>query len=92
MEMIHRKDAMDALEKFSSEWGSFQRLPVNEATIVETENLVTNYDLRGYDAVHLAAAKLWQEATGEPVTLATFDHKLYEAALKVELKTWPEIL
>jgi predicted nucleic acid-binding protein len=92
MEIINREEALDALSSFRTEWESIQRLPVTEATIVEAENLVLNHDLRGYDAVHLAAALLWQDATGEPVTLATFDRKLYEAAIQVDLKAWPEDL
>jgi predicted nucleic acid-binding protein len=92
MDIINREEALDATKKFSSEWESIQRLPVTEAIVVQAENLVMNYDFRGYDAVHLAAALLWQEAIGEPVTLATFDNKLHEAAIQADLKAWPDSL
>ena len=49
-----------------------------------------DFDLRGYDAVHLAAALLWQETIGEPVTLATFDRQLWQAGGRAGLSVWPE--
>jgi predicted nucleic acid-binding protein len=45
--------------------------------------------LRGYDAVHLASAAFWQELLDEPVTLATFDRELWNAASGVGLDVWP---
>jgi len=42
--------------------------------------------------VHLAAALLWQEAIGEIMTLATFDHQMWEAAQKLSMNTWPDHL
>ena len=90
MDIINREDALEAIGRFRSEWESLHRLPVTEATVEQADNLVGNHDLRGYDAVHLAAAIIWQEVIGESVLFATFDHKLREAALHIELKIWPE--
>jgi antitoxin (DNA-binding transcriptional repressor) of toxin-antitoxin stability system len=45
--------------------------------------------LRGYDAVHLAAALLWQERVGYPGVLATFDAGLWQAAHRAGLEVWP---
>jgi len=47
------------------------------------------HGLRGYDAVHLAAAATWQDAIGEAVTLATFDRRLWAAAEKEGLLAFP---
>ena len=52
-------------------------------------SLAWEYGLRGYDAVHLATALLWQETIGEPVTLATFDRQLWQAGDQAGLTTWP---
>jgi predicted nucleic acid-binding protein len=90
MDILDQEDALVAVRRFRSEWESLQRLPVTEATVEEADNLVGLYDLRGYDAVHLAAAIIWQEAIGESIQFATFDRKLRDAAHQVELKTWPE--
>lgn len=91
MDILSQEDALEAIGRFQSEWESIQRLPMTEATVEEADNLVRSHDLRGYDAVHLAAAIIWQEAIGESVLFASYDRKLREAALHVELKIWPEI-
>ena len=44
------------------------------------DSLAWLHGLRGYDAVHLAAAMTWQDAFGMPVTLATFDRLLWKVA------------
>jgi len=90
MNIIRRDEALEAIGRFRSEWESLQRLPVTEATVEEADNLVGDHDLRGYDAVHLAAAKIWQEAIGELILFATFDQKLHNVALSVELEAWPK--
>jgi len=87
--IIEQDAAERVLQKFRSEWESYQRLPVTEATVARADAIVSEYDLHGYDAVHLAAAMLWQEAIGIPVTLATFDSKLWEAARQAGLDVWP---
>lgn len=40
---------------------------------------------RSLDAIHVATALLVQEWTGRPVTVATFDHRMAEAARGVTL-------
>jgi hypothetical protein len=48
--------------------------------------------LRGYDAAHLASALFWQEMLGAPVTVASYDRQLWEAAKANGLIAWPESL
>jgi hypothetical protein len=48
--------------------------------------------LRGYDAIHLAAALEWQDRIGEPITVATFDQDLWRAAREAGLDCFPEAL
>ena len=50
------------------------------------------YTTRGYDAVHLASALIWQECVGTEILLATFDLQLWEAAPKAGVKAWPDQL
>jgi predicted nucleic acid-binding protein len=47
------------------------------------------YALRGYDAVHLAAASFWQDTMSEQVTLSTFDRRLWTAAEREGLALHP---
>lgn len=92
MEIISREDALQAIEFFRSEWETLQRLPATEATVARADSLVSNYDLRGYDAVHLAAALIWGEAIVETITMATYDHNLWNVARKAGLDIWPNHL
>lgn len=75
-----------ATRQFRSEWESLQRLPINESTVARGDILAVEHNLRGYDAIHLACALIWQETLGMPVTLATFDSQLIEAARRVHLR------
>jgi predicted nucleic acid-binding protein len=90
--IIQHEQALQALAAFHSEWESFMRLPVSEGTVARAGDLVRDYDLRGYDAVHLAAAIIWQEAIGESVTLGTFDKKLRDSTYELGIGVWPQNL
>jgi hypothetical protein len=76
--------------KFKADWDKYMRLRVDEKTVERAEAYAWQYGLRGYDAVHLASAVLWQEALGIPVTLATYDRQLWDAAQSVGLRVLPE--
>ena len=65
-------------------------IAMNEALVSRAEQMAWDYGLRGYDAVHLAAARVWHEEIGHPVVLATFDRELWKAASLAGLETWPE--
>ena len=81
-----------ALQVVRAEWGSLVRIQITEAVIAHADDLAWRSGLRGYDAVHLAAASLWQDALGEPVTVATFDRQLWQAAGAGGLIPWPDHL
>lgn len=81
-----------ALDKFRLEWNNFNRLPIHEELVARADFLACQHNLRGYDAVHLAAALLWQEALMLPVTLATYDQELANAGKSSGLRALPEIL
>ena len=89
MKLISTDDALAALRQFRSEWDSFQRLPITENTVIRGDALAYEHNLRGYDATHLACALIWQETLGMPVTLASFDRQLIEAARVVQMAYLP---
>ncbi len=76
---IDEKLGEQALALFQTEWESLGRLPINEATVRRAESLARRHNLRGYDAVHLACALIYQESLGLPINLATFDRELWQA-------------
>lgn len=88
--VIGRSTAERLLNEFRQSWPLYGRLRVSERIVERAEAYAWQYGLRGYDAVHLASAVLWQEALGEPVTLATYDRQLWDAAVQVGLAVLPE--
>lgn len=81
--------ASASLEVFRNEWLDLVRVQVTEMVVARADALAWNHKLRGYDAVHLAAALLWQEAMGASVTMATFDRHLWSAAKQEALLLYP---
>jgi predicted nucleic acid-binding protein len=76
---LTREAAASALQVFRSEWPNLVRVQATEMLIAQADALAWELGLRGYDAVHLASALLWQDSMSEQVTLATFDRQLWEA-------------
>ena len=81
-----------AQRRFSREWPDLARMPVSEALVSRSETLAWDHGLRGYDAVQLASALMWQESIGRNIVLATFDAQLWGAAPGAGLQVWPEKL
>ncbi|MDX9953639.1 MAG: type II toxin-antitoxin system VapC family toxin [Anaerolineae bacterium] len=77
---LTREAAAAALQVFRSEWPFLIRVQATELVLTRADTLAWELGLRGYDAVHLASASIWQEGMGEAVTLATFDRQLWDAA------------
>lgn len=90
LDLITQLESRKALELFRVEWESLGRLPVNEATARRADDLACNHDLRGYDAMHLASALLYQHALGLPLVFVTYDRTLWQAAREENLLLLPE--
>ena len=80
MGALKREAGAVALQAFRSEWPLLVRIQATEIVLSRADMLAWDLNLRGYDAVHLAAAQIWQEGLGEVVTLATYDRQLWDAA------------
>ena len=89
MKFVTQEETLAALRQFRMEWESFQRLPITENTVARGDNLAVEHNLRGYDATHLACALIWQETLGIPVTLASFDGQLIQAARETGMDHLP---
>lgn len=81
--------AASALQVFRSDWPRLVRVQATEYLVARADGLAWDLGLRGSDAVHLAAGLLWQEGMDEPVTFATFDRRLWEAAAQRGLQPYP---
>jgi hypothetical protein len=89
MGVLAGSEALDALGAFRDEWRALERIQVTETILSRAANLAWEQNLRAYDATHLAAAVIWQELLGVPVTMATFDRELWEASRAAGLDVWP---
>jgi predicted nucleic acid-binding protein len=74
---------------FGAEWEALIQVPVTGRVLARAEAAVWDFGLRGYDAVQLASALIWQERVGQMVTLATFDVRLALAAASSGITAWP---
>lgn len=81
-----------AWQNFLEDWSAFAQIEVSVALVHRAARLAIERSLRGYDALHLAAALAWREYLSEPVTLATFDRDLWQAARDSGLTPWPKDL
>ena len=61
MGYLRREDGEAALLVFRAHWPRLARLQLTEPLLARADTLAWEYGLRGYDAVHLAAALYWQE-------------------------------
>jgi predicted nucleic acid-binding protein len=89
---LTREGAASALQALRSEWPNLVRVQATEMLVARADELAWELGLRGYDAVHLASALLWQDGMGERVTVATFDRQLWEAAEQRGLVPFPDDL
>jgi len=90
MKLLSRAEAAAALQVFRADWENLIRLQLTEVLVSRADVLAWEHGLRGYDAVHLASAVFWQDMLGEPVTVASYDRQLWDAAKAAGLIAWPE--
>ena len=88
--LLDENEAREAQRAFAAQWPDIARVPVTEALVSRAETSAWEYGLRGYDAVQLASAALFQESLGTAVRLATFDKQLWNAAKRAGFEPWPE--
>ncbi len=86
------EEAPKALQLFRSEWASYVRVRLSELVVERADSLAWQHGLRGYDAVHLAAALTWRDTLDARVVMATFDRMLWKTAGQVGLDVFPSDL
>ncbi len=89
-DLVTEHVARRAQRAFDRDWHDLLRVPVTEALVDRARTLAWNHALRGYDAVQLASALMWQESVGLEVVVGTFDRQLWTAAQQAGMKVWPE--
>ena len=89
MNFLDQAQASIALSNFRKDWEDYHRIPITEQLVARADILTSQHTLRGYDAIHLACALTWQDLLNSPITLATFDKELHEAAEKSGVQVMP---
>ena len=89
MSALSLDDAKEIAALFRFDWELLMQLGLSDSVVALASELVWQYALRGFDAIHLATAIRWQEAISHPITFATFDKKLWQAAGEVGLEPFP---
>jgi predicted nucleic acid-binding protein len=92
MKVITRRAAGVALRRVDAEWQSIIRLQLSETLAGRAAGLAWEHGLRGSAATHLDSALLWQDVSGAPVTVATYDRPLWHAVTAAGLTAWPDRL
>ena len=92
MNVLTRSEAWACLQAFRAEWDRFVQVQATQTVVARADALAWEQGLRGYEAVHLAAASVWQDNMARPVTCYTFDLGLWRAAQRVGLTAGPSDL
>lgn len=69
-----------AQQRFQTQWNHFAIVEVTQALVALAGDYADTFALRGYDSVQLAAARIVQESSSEPLYFACFDERLCKAA------------
>lgn len=89
MKFISQETGEEAIRLLRKQWLHYLKTPITEKTVARAAELAWNLGLRGYDAVHLASAELWQAALGLPVVLVTYDVQLAEGGRRIGMEVYP---
>lgn len=69
-----------AQQRFKTQWNHFAIAEVTQTLVDLAGNYADTFALRGYDSVQLAAARIVQESSSDPLYFACFDDRLCKAA------------
>jgi predicted nucleic acid-binding protein len=87
---LQMDEAQSALAHFRRDWErSYVVIPLNSVAARRAGELAWRHGLRGYDAVHLAAALIAGEILGSPVEVVSYDRELARAAQAEGLAVYP---
>ena len=75
-----------AAHTFEGEWPAYDQIAVNATTLAAVRRLVRRHRLRGFDAIHLAAAVWLQSELQAPMEFWVADERLEVAARRERLR------
>ncbi|GEA18485.1 type II toxin-antitoxin system VapC family toxin [Moorella sp. E306M] len=94
----HREKALEdeiyaqAVEALKDDWRNYFTIEVSDTLIELAGELAEQHQLRGFDAVHLAAALILKQQVKENITVACWDKRLWQALNSNNFALLPEKL
>lgn len=94
----HREKALEdeiyaqAVEALKDDWRNYFAIEVTDTLIELAGELAEQHQLRGFDAVHLAAALILKQQVKENITVACWDKRLWQALNANNFALLPEKL
>lgn len=92
----HREKALEdeiyaqAVEALKGDWRNYFTIEVSDTLIELAGELAELHQLRGFDAVHLAAVLILRQQVKENITVACWDRRLWQALKANNLALLPE--
>lgn len=86
---ISGDDLEQARQHLIQAWPSFAIVEVSQELVQTAGRFADAFALRGYDSVQLAAAHELQSRAKQPVTFASYDRRLNQAAQLLQLEVLP---
>lgn len=74
------KEYQEVLRSFHRDWERLFAIGVSEDVVKLAGELAERHSLRGFDAIHLASAKLLMEKVNSPIVFSCADERLQGAA------------
>ena len=87
---LHEKDYHLAVNAFNRDWDRYLAVEVSDFLIRLAGDLAEKYRLRGFDAIHLASILTVKRQVNEPLVVACWDVRLWEAVQTCALDTVPQ--
>jgi predicted nucleic acid-binding protein len=71
--------------QLNADWESYMRIDLTASVLRLAGETAETYELRGFDAIHLASALWLRDRTGIPCTFAVYDQRLLDGAARAGL-------
>lgn len=89
--LLEEKDYRQVVAALQNDWPRYLALEVSDSLAWLAGELAEKHRLRGFDAIHLAAAVTLKTQVKSRVVAACFDGRLWEALCAVDLEVVPEV-
>lgn len=87
--LLNQKEYHQTVTAFQLDWGNYLSIAVSDTLIAMAGNLAEKQTLRGFDAIHLAAALILDQQFKEQIIVGCWDARLWDALGQYNLSVVP---